>query len=276
MSQSDSYTFSPIGVLESCFETKNATPRQPGVAPSSRARLTLTSSQLNNPAFSLEALDGFSHVWLIFIFHLDQRAQASQGTESAGGVVKSKVAPPRLGGEKVGLFASRSPHRPVPVGLSLVRLVSVEGNILVFEGADLVSGTPVLDVKPYLPTFDSPTTKPNQPTVQVPPWATPEAIFQGDLRVCLTPRAAQQLDALFEDGRPEHALIKTQGPMRRLLAELLAGDPRSRYRRDKCADRLYFIELDGLHITAWFDEDHAHPTASTIAEILRIKLHHPK
>ena len=142
------YTFSPIGLIESCFDTKNATPRQPGVAPSGRARLTIDTQRLNNPAFSLESLSEFSHVWVIFVFHLDEQSEASKGTEEPAGTVKSKVAPPRLRGEKVGIFATRTPHRPAPIGLSLVELVDVSGTTLTLKGVDLVNGTPVLDIKP--------------------------------------------------------------------------------------------------------------------------------
>jgi tRNA (Thr-GGU) A37 N-methylase len=111
------YTFEPVGYLKSCFATKNGTPRQAGLAPAAPATLKLTSSQLNNPAHSLEGLKEFSHVWLIFVFHLDRHAEKSLGDSPAGETVKSKIAPPRLMGEKLGLFATRSPHRPVPVGL---------------------------------------------------------------------------------------------------------------------------------------------------------------
>ena len=270
-SSNDAYTFSPIGFLESCFETKNATPRQPGVAPSSRARLALTTTRLNNPAFSLEALDGFSHVWVIFVFHLDEQAQACLGEEAPSGTVKTKVAPPRLGGEKVGVFATRSPHRPAPIGLSLVRLVDVSHDVITLEGADLVNGTPVLDIKPYLPTFDEPAETPQQSTIRVPTWATPAAIFEDDLEVCFTPRATRQLDTIFSEGRGAHVLIEERAHMERLLAEVLAGDPRSRYRRDKCSDRLYFIELDGLHMTVWFDEASGEES-KIIAEVLRVRL----
>ena len=143
MTQGQPYTFEPIGYLKSCFETRNGTPRQGGLAPAAPATLTLTTNQLNNPAFSLEGLSEFSHVWLVFVFHLDRQAQESLGVEPAVGTVKSKIAPPRLDGERLGLFATRSPHRPVPIGLSLVKLRGIENDTLTFEGVDLVNGTPI-------------------------------------------------------------------------------------------------------------------------------------
>ena len=77
------------------------------------------------------------------------------------------------------------------------------------------------------------------------------------------------LDKVFADGRPEKSHYKTIEAFRSLVSDVLAGDPRSIYRKDKCSDRLYFLELDGLHVTAWFDEDEE---GNELAEVLRIRL----
>ena len=272
MNAQEPYSFEPIGYLKSCFQARNGTPRQAGLAPSARATLTLTSSHLNNPAFSLEGLEGFSHVWLIFVFHLDRHAQDSLGEEKARGTVKSKIAPPRLAGEKLGLFATRSPHRPVPIGLSLVKLKSIDGETLTFEGVDLVSGTPVLDVKPYIPTWDEPTRlqvdyEEHRPKVLLPDWAQTPSIYEHGLEVAVSAKAAQALEATLGDERLTGTLLPTSEAFLSVLAQLLAAEPRSRYRRDRCSDRLYFVELDGLHVTVWFDGD----PGQEVAEVLRIK-----
>jgi tRNA-Thr(GGU) m(6)t(6)A37 methyltransferase TsaA len=272
MNPQEPYTFEPIGYLKSCFQARNGTPRQAGLAPSARATLKLTSSHLNNPAFSLEGLDRFSHVWLVFVFHLDRHAQDALGDGKGSGMVKSKVAPPRLAGEKLGLFATRSPHRPVPIGLSLVRLKSVEQETLCFEGIDLVDGTPVLDVKPYIPTWDDPTRlqedyEKHSPKVLLPPWAETLSIYEHGLQVALTQRSGQALESIFGNERLPGSLLPTTPSFLSVLAQLLAAEPRSRYRRDRCSDRLYFVELDGLHVTVWFDGE----PGSEVAEVLRIK-----
>ncbi len=277
MREGQPYTFEPIGYLKSCFETRNGTPRQAGLAPAAPATLKLTTSQLNNPAFSLEGLADFSHVWLVFVFHLDRHAQQSLGDEPASSTVKSKIAPPRLKGEKLGLFATRSPHRPVPIGLSLVKLVRVEDDTLTLEGVDLVNGTPVLDVKPFIPTWDEPTQlredyDAHRSCVKLPTWAKTPSIYEHELKVGLTLRAAKHLKDIFGGGRPESALLKSQGHFMEVLGQLLAAEPRSRYRRDRCSDRLYFIELDGLHVTAWFDEE----DNQDVAEVLRISKRGPQ
>lgn len=131
-----------IGKLRSCFREKFGTPRQPLLVPGATAALTIAKEFL--PEHSLAGLERFSHVWLISYFHLNTNK-----------TIRPKIHPPRLKGESVGLFASRSPHRPSPIGLSLARLVSVEGATIQLAGIDLVDGTPILDIKPYIPEWDS-------------------------------------------------------------------------------------------------------------------------
>ena len=114
-----------IGIFRSCFLTKNGTPRQPSICPYARGSLTITC--FNNPEHSVEGLSKFSHVWLLFLFH-----------ENGDYIPKSKVSPPRLGGGKVGVFASRSPHRPNNVGMSLVKLDGISGGTIFLSGVDLI------------------------------------------------------------------------------------------------------------------------------------------
>jgi tRNA-Thr(GGU) m(6)t(6)A37 methyltransferase TsaA len=140
----------PIGIIESSYKEKFGIPRQSGLAKFARARLKIPhdydGKSLRN---SFDGLEDFSHVWVIFLFHeLGQTAW------------KSKVRPPRLGGaKKTGVFSTRSPHRPNPIGISVVKLERIEitasQTILSVEGGDFLDGTPVLDVKPYLPYADS-------------------------------------------------------------------------------------------------------------------------
>uniref|UniRef100_A0A8C5WC27 tRNA (adenine(37)-N6)-methyltransferase n=1 Tax=Leptobrachium leishanense TaxID=445787 RepID=A0A8C5WC27_9ANUR len=135
----------PIGYIESCFKTKNGTPRQPSVCSLSRACLRISKSVFNNPEHSLMGLEEFSHVWVLFVFHKNGRLSC-----------KAKVQPPRLNGAKTGVFSTRSPHRPNAIGLTLARLEKVEGGTLYLSGIDMIQGTPVLDIKPYISEYDSP------------------------------------------------------------------------------------------------------------------------
>ncbi len=136
----------PIAYVQSDFVEKFGIPRQSGRAPALTAKIIFTPA-FRSPDF-FRGLEGFSHVWLIFDF---------SATREKG--YSATVRPPRLGGnERVGVFASRSPFRPNHLGLSVVRLISVtvteQETALIVSGADLLNGTPVFDVKPYLPFAD--------------------------------------------------------------------------------------------------------------------------
>ena len=104
----------------------------------------MNRSHFNNPDHSLIGLEGFSHVWLLWVFHAD-----------SGVAIKAKVAPPRLGGTRVGVFSTRSPHRPANIGLTLAKVEEVKGDTVTLSGIDLIDETPVLDIKPYIPAYDS-------------------------------------------------------------------------------------------------------------------------
>lgn len=135
------FGFNPIGVVESPYKEKFGTPRQPGLVQGAEGAVVLRPD-LN--ADALEGLSEFSHAWLVFVFHKSEQSS-----------VKTKVHPPRLVGKAIGVFATRSPHRPNNIGLSLVKIVRVEGRRLVVQGLDLIEGTPVLDIKPYLPAVEA-------------------------------------------------------------------------------------------------------------------------
>ncbi|XP_062850813.1 tRNA (adenine(37)-N6)-methyltransferase [Trichomycterus rosablanca] len=339
----------PIGFISSCFAQKNGTPRQPGVCGSSRASLTVQTSVFNNPGHALAGLQQYSHIWLIFLFHKNGHMS-----------YKAKVKPPRLNGQKVGVYSTRSPHRPNAIGLSLAKLESITGDVLHLSGMDLIAGTPVLDIKPYIPEYDSPLTStppdpytdpqqqqdtdlhpasPEEPEqvepgeFSCPPEAEEKltgslrsedgalgavlaevrdylqqgALFTesraeegrgargvaaadvdeemkreersnvaawirnppvGTLSVRFTPTAEREL-AQFrgpdssDTGRPRFQFLKGSQEAADALRRVLAADPRSVYRRKRCADRLFFFSLDTADITCWFGEG--------FAEVLRVR-----
>ncbi|XP_044739387.1 tRNA (adenine(37)-N6)-methyltransferase [Chrysoperla carnea] len=147
---SDDITLKTIGVISTQFPEKRGTPRQPGISADSIAKLTIKNDILTNPNHALEGLEEFSHMWIIFYFHKNDSTH-----------IRAKVAPPRLNGLRTGVFASRSPHRPSPIGLSLVKIESIENNIIYFSGVDMIHETPVIDIKPYIPLYDSPCHNPS-------------------------------------------------------------------------------------------------------------------
>ncbi|KAL2098274.1 hypothetical protein ACEWY4_007481 [Coilia grayii] len=138
----------PIGYINSCFVAKNGTPRQPTVCGPSRASLQIQQSVFSNPDHPLIGLEQYSHVWIIFLFHKNGHLS-----------YKAKVKPPRLNGQRVGVYSTRSPHRPNALGLTLAKLERVEGETLHLSGVDMIMGTPVLDIKPYIPYYDCPHTR---------------------------------------------------------------------------------------------------------------------
>ena len=201
-----------IARIHNDFPTKFGLPRQAGLAPSLRSKIVFEPAY--RVAEALRGLEDFSHVWLIWGF------SASEGWSPT-------VRPPRLGGNvRMGVFATRSPFRPNPIGLSSVRLESIEkdgdnGLVLIVSGADLMDGTPIYDIKPYLPGAD----------------AHPEATdgFVGANR--------QQLLAV--EIAPSLAARLTDSQLA-TLREILAQDPRPAYHDDP--DRVYGLSYAGLDI----------------------------
>jgi len=189
----------PIGFLRTCFGEKFAAPRQPGLCPGAWGSLEFVPKFRSEEA--VRGLDGFSHVWLVFGFHKTQ----GQGWHPT-------VRPPRLGGnERVGVFASRSTYRPNGLGLSLVKLDRIameredgmEPPVLHFSGVDLVDGTPVYDVKPYLPFVE----------------ALPDA--RGGYAAQPPERVEVKVDPAAEED-----FIKLDGRSSRVILEVLSLDPR--------------------------------------------------
>lgn len=222
---------SPVGILRSCFKEKFAIPRQPQLAPAARGVLELLPPFDGGEAVA--GLEQVSHVWLLFLFH-----QALEDTP------RLKVRPPRLGGNQtLGVFASRATHRPNGIGQSVVKLDKVEADRLWLSGIDLLDGTPVLDIKPYVPYADCQLDARNgiaaAPPELIPVEWTPKALAQARLE---GERLGEPLVALVEqclaqDPRP--AYQKPQ-PERRYGARLWDVDVRWHYPE---AGRIRVLEI---------------------------------
>ncbi|MGD8910709.1 MAG: tRNA (N6-threonylcarbamoyladenosine(37)-N6)-methyltransferase TrmO [Chromatiales bacterium] len=211
------FEFEPIGYIASCFKEKFGIPRQSGLVPEARGILQIVPPY-NRPEAFRELAD-YSHIWLTFVFHGNLRQQW-----------KPTVRPPRLGGnQRVGVFASRSPFRPNPIGLSVVRLERLELAAnrvsLHLGGIDLLDGTPVLDIKPYLPYADAIA---NARSGYAP--APPEEAYD----LCFAAAAERALSAMPEEAADD---------LRKLIRHLLALDPRPGYRRGEAEQRRYGMRL---------------------------------
>ena len=202
----------PVATFRSPLPEKFGLPRQAGLAASLRGTVVLEPPYRAPEA--LRGLEGFDYLWLIWGFHLN-RDTASEGLT---------VRPPRLGGnERVGVFASRSPYRPNPLGLSSVRIEKVDADAGVIHvlGADLADGTPIYDIKPYVEYADS---HPGVRSgfVDSTAWQPLEVVIPAECRACFHP-AAQEA-----------------------LAELLSQDPRPSYQEDP--ERIYGLLFEGRNI----------------------------
>ena len=280
-----------IGRIETCWSEKNGTPRQGRANPASRGRLTLPNTDC---AAGLEA---YSHVWLLFWFHLNTCKR-----------LPMKVMPPRLpaGMGKQGMLSTRTPHRFSPIGLTLARLLRVEGKTLVLAEIDIVSGTPILDVKPYVPWSDSVVPA---SLARVPPWLM-TVTTEERLTTTFAPEADAVMRALFPeepvagsdtvDGtgssvgggggagfaaagkdaqarppkssrrrRPKFKFLENAGHAREVIEMVLGGEPRSKYRRSHCMDKRYVFAVDALDVEVEFSGS---GTAGDAACVVAVRL----
>lgn len=205
-----------IAHIHNDLDTKFGVARQSGLTPHLQSRVIFTPPFRNSQA--LRGLEGFSYIWLLWDFS-EAHAEGWRPT----------VRPPRLGGNKrVGVFATRSPFRPNHIGLSCVRLVEIQesvhdGPVLVVDGADMMNGTPILDIKPYLPYTDS----------------HPEATAGFAEQALLVPSMEVELSLEVQ---------KLYTPLQlKALTEIMQGDPRPQYHDD--SSRVYHIIYGGQELS---------------------------
>ena len=207
--------FKVIGYVRSDFPEKFGIPRQSGLVEELRSRIVFEPEYRVQEAF--RGLEGYSRIWILWQF-----------SEAVRDKWSPTVRPPKLGGNKrVGVFASRSPFRPNPIGLSAVRLDRVEldggeGPVLHVSGADIMDGTPVLDIKPYLPYVD----------------AYPDE--KGGF-------AFQQRGGVLQVDFPAELIGKIPDGKREALMAVLAQDPRPAYQDDP--ERVYTMSFGGVEVS---------------------------
>jgi tRNA (adenine37-N6)-methyltransferase len=216
------YTLHPIGIIRSEFDHRFGTPRQGALAPNSHATFELERVWREKGMF--DSLAGFSHVWLLSVLH--------QNTSLRN---PSKIHPPRLEGEAVGVLASRSPHRPNSIGLTLAKLEKVEGDKLWLSGVDLVDGTPILDIKPYLGEAD-------RPQMFKSGWT--ENLAPINVRCVFNEEARRDIAELGSAGK-----IQDVTRFQKLVEEVLLLDPRPLSYRERVNER-FAIVLAGMDVHA--------------------------
>ncbi len=211
----------PIGVMHSCYKALFGIPRQPGLVAAARGWIEFFAPYDRAEAFV--GLEGFSHLWLTFLFH-----------QSLKNEPRLTVRPPRLGGsQRLGVFATRAPNRPNQLGLSVVEIESIkiaQGRVrLYLKGVDLVEGTPIIDIKPYLPYVDVVEGARGGFAA-----TAPELLWQ----VIFSAKAEQQVTLLEVD----------RSDLRQLVVEVLQYDPRPTYYRQKGEKRCFGMRLYDLNV----------------------------
>jgi len=229
------FEFEPIGVIRTGFAEKFGIPRQPGMVSEAKGVIELRKHPFLPGACRM--LETFSHIWIIFVFH-----------EHGAKDWKPSIRPPRLGGrKKVGVLASRSPHRPNPIGLSAVKLDRIDfdhpkGARIYVSGVDLLDGTPILDVKPYIPFADS------IPTANAGWAAAPIEKFEvkfSELSLISIKRHEKRMREKDPDAKTD---------LKAIIVEMLELDPRPASQKRKMP--AYAAESDGLRFAfTLFDVD---------------------
>ena len=217
-------TITPIATIHTEFPEKFGIPRQSGLAASLRGRVVFEPAFRNPDA--LRGLEDFSHIWLIWEFSANVRRNAASDVTAS--LWQPTVRPPRLGGNKaMGVFATRSPFRPNPLGLSCVEVESIEfseeyGPVINVNGADLMDGTPIFDIKPYLSFTDSHPEAKN---------GFADKVFEKSLDVIFTPDTEKLLTQKQKDE----------------LSSLLSQDPRPSYQNDE--ERTYGMDYSNFNVS---------------------------
>ncbi len=228
------YHIEPIGIVESPYREKFAIPRQPGLVKNAVGTIVMAKT-FSAPDF-FRGLDSFSHLWLEFVFH-----------ENIERGWRPLIRPPRLGGNtKVGVFASRSTFRPNALGLSVVELLNIhyqQGIARIdIGGLDLLHGTPIIDIKPYLPYADAiPEARGGYAH------AAPEHVIQVEFSA-----AAQQSLIVLQQQYPH---------LNNFIVDVLKQDPRPAYQKKNKNDRIYGMQLYNLNIN-WHVQDNTHYVTS--------------
>ncbi len=248
------WTINNIAILHSPCKEKFAVPRQSGLAPGLIGQIEILSPYDQDEAF--QALDGFSHIWVLGMFH-QIKFKTKSDNETQPRQWQPTVRPPRLGGNKrVGVFASRSPNRPNPISLSVFKLIAITRRagklFLDVSGTDLVDGTPIIDIKPYLPYADH---------VNGAQGGYVDSIAKPRLDVEFQPQAKEQ--CLFvSTSEPEVVENQNAEQLLRVITELIQLDPRPAYKTVQ-AQNEYGLNVFGLNVR--FSVDHQTATVLSVS-----------
>ncbi|GAM17034.1 hypothetical protein SAMD00019534_002090 [Acytostelium subglobosum LB1] len=277
----DRITMDPIGYIHTCFPKKNGSPRQGKLAPTSQGYIKLLASHAHHLFHGLEE---YSHIWVIFWFHKNRVTSSTKSyminnsqdkpdidqapAPALSDYVYTKdqryppdnvmVRPPLLNGKKVGVYASRTPHRLVPIGMTMCRIERIEGDTIYLSGVDMVDGTPIIDLKPYIPKFDS------EPDARTPAWIDNKSDIKtvrfSDEAIDGLRRTIDTVGLRLLANEPANSKSGTSfeervARVQTLITEILINEPRSVYRRKKKTHESWGFFIDTLNIECQVDPD---------------------
>ena len=229
----NSFTFNSIGTLISCFPEKFSSPRQGNLLELTRAKIVLKK---NIDMHSFDGIENFTYIWIIYVFHLNQN------------FLSSKVTPPKFPGDKnskkLGIFATRTPHRYNPIGLTLCKFNRIEGREIFISCVDMITGTPILDIKPYhhlesVNVFDN--------GIKYANWIYNSCISK-KCDVEIKEQAVKNIENILEDKDKKLMFYDKKEDILALIKGVLEIDPHSKYTHKQEGNLLYGFHVDKLNV----------------------------
>ena len=229
----DSFIFNSIGTLNSCFPEKFSSPRQGNLLELTRAKIVLKK---NIDMHSFDGIENFTYIWIIYVFHLNQN------------FLSSKVTPPKYPGDenskKLGIFATRTPHRYNPIGLTLCKFNKIEGREIFISCVDMITGTPILDIKPYhhlesVDVFANGNKYAN--------WIY-NSCQSKKCEVIIKDEAVNNIEKILEDKDKKLIFYDKKEDLLELIKGVLEIDPHSKYTHKQEGNLLYGFHVDKLNV----------------------------
>ena len=229
----DSFIFNSIGTLISCFPEKFSSPRQGNLLELTRAKIVLKK---NIDMHSFDGIENFTYIWIIYVFHLNQN------------FLSSKVTPPKYPGDenskKLGIFATRTPHRYNPIGLTLCKFNKIEGREIFISCVDMITGTPILDIKPYhhlesVDVFANGNKYAN--------WIYNSCLSK-KCEVIIKDEAVNNIEKILEDKDKKLIFYDKKEDLLELIKGVLEIDPHSKYTHKQEGNLLYGFHVDKLNV----------------------------
>ena len=229
----DSFTFNSIGTLISCFPEKFSSPRQGNLLELTRAKIVLKK---NIDMHSFDGIENFTYIWIIYVFHLNQN------------FLSSKVTPPKFPGDnnskKLGIFSTRTPHRYNPIGLTLCKFDKIEGREIFISCVDMITGTPILDIKPYhhlesVDVFGN--------GIKYANWIY-NSCQSKKCEVIINENAIKNIETILKDENKKLMFYDNKEELLALIKGVLEIDPHSKYTHKQEGNLLYGFHVDKLNV----------------------------